>query len=257
MTEAYFSRMTLKRHAAAVAPLISELVPDNAGKAMAVGHRLMWSVMPEAFQAEQRQGESPFLWRAAEPGKFYMLGPRPIDDCPFFRIETKPYQPNLASGDRVSFDLRVNATAHRTVGVRTDGRAQRRRVDVAMDHMRAQESQGMHPGTRAARREPAAKTAAEDWLKVRESRDGYRLEGLELLSYHIEFASPSRGKLRTRRRARPSGRSRRRRSRAFPSTGSDWFWPRQGVWLWADAASPRPVIRAVPGALRPCGTRGR
>lgn len=187
MTEAYFSRMTLKRHAAAVAPLISELVPDNAGKAMAVGHRLMWSVMPEAFQAEQRQGESPFLWRAAEPGKFYMLGPRPIDDCPFFRIETKPYQPNLASGDRVSFDLRVNATAHRTVGVRTDGRAQRRRVDVAMDHMRAQESQGMHPGTRAARREPAAKTAAEDWLKVRESRDGYRLEGLELLSYHIEL----------------------------------------------------------------------
>jgi len=186
MTEPHFSRMTLKRDAAVVAPLIDALAPTDDGQAMAITHRLMWTVMPKAFQDQRRSGESPFLWRAAERDKYYLLGPRPVDDSPFFRIETKPYRPDLAPGDRLAFDLRVNATTNRKTGVGADGRADRQRVDVAIDRLHAEEAEGATPASRAARRELAARTAAEEWLRARQTRDGYRLEALKLAGYHVE-----------------------------------------------------------------------
>jgi CRISPR system Cascade subunit CasE len=36
------------------------------------------------------------------------------------------------------------------------------------------------------RREPAARAAAEEWLKARETRDGYRLAALKLVGYRVE-----------------------------------------------------------------------
>jgi CRISPR system Cascade subunit CasE len=140
MSETHFTRLTLKRDPAAVAPLISVLTPADAGQAMATAHRLMLTVMPEAFRDQRCCGESPFLWRAAGRDKYYMLGPRPVDASPFFRIETKPYRPELSPGDRLVFDLRVNATANRKTGVGADGRAERQRVDVTIDRLHAEEA---------------------------------------------------------------------------------------------------------------------
>jgi len=186
MSETHFTRLTLKRDAAAVAPLIGVLAPADAGQAMATAHRLMWTIMPEAFQDQRRCGESPFLWRAAGQDKYYVLGPRPVDDSPFFRIETKPYRPELSPGDRLAFDLRVNATANRKTGVGADGGAERQRVDVAIDRLHAEEARGATAATRAMRREPAARAAVEEWLKARETRDGYRLAELKLVGYRVE-----------------------------------------------------------------------
>jgi CRISPR system Cascade subunit CasE len=195
MNEAYFSRLTLKRNAASLAPLIGALVPEDAGEAMAIMHRLMWTVMPEAARAHQSDGESRFLWRAADRDKVYLLGPRPVDESPFFRIETKPYRPDFDIGHRLVFDLRVNATANRKVGIDPEGRAKRQRVDVAIDRLHAEEARGATTA-RAVRRDVAAKSAAEDWLTSRQEHDGYRLEKLNLVGYHVETLP--------RRRRRPA-----------------------------------------------------
>ena len=182
----FFTRLTLKRDTAAIAPLIETLAPADTGQSMAVAHRLMWSTMPETVQRDHCRGERPFLWRAAERTRFYMLGPKPVDESPFFRIETKPYQPRLVPGDRLSFDLRVNATANRKTGVGADGRAERRRVDVAMDRMCAEE-RGATTAGRGERRESAGQAAAAEWLTARGQRDGYRLEAMRLAGYRPEM----------------------------------------------------------------------
>lgn len=109
-----------------------------------------------------------------------------MDASPFFRTETKPYRPELSPGDRLAFDLRVNATANRKTGVGADGRAERQRVDVTIDRLDAEEARGATAATRAMRREPAARAAAEEWLKARETRDGYRLAALKLVGYRVE-----------------------------------------------------------------------
>jgi CRISPR associated protein len=120
--EFWFTRLTLKRDSGTVAPLIAVLAPDDGGEAMSTIHRLMWSVMPEAQQrrwdraAPERPARAPFLWREAhEARRYYLLGPRPVENSPYFKIETKPFSLALSPGDRLSFDLRVHATVDREI----------------------------------------------------------------------------------------------------------------------------------------------
>ena len=194
MTEAWFSRLTLKRDSAAVAPLIDLLAPRDGGEAMATAHRLMWSVMPEEVRlcwdsgAVPRQAGGAFLWREDEPGrKFYLLGPRPVPESPYFQIETKSFDPVLAAGDWLAFDLRLNATVAFKVGEDENGRAKRKQLDVALGRLLADEREGTGDrGARAGRRLPSAEAAARDWLTRQGERDGFRLVGLTLAAYRVE-----------------------------------------------------------------------
>jgi len=195
---AWFTRLTLKRDDAAIAPLIQELAPIEDGAAMTVAHRLMWTVAaPEtraAFDRDNpgRTGRAAFLWREAEAGrKFYMLGPRPVEDSPFFRIETKPFAPAFRSGDRLAFELRVNPTVAR--GGNADARGRSKRSDVVMDRMRREEAAGADPRARAGRRLKTAEAAAEEWLRRVGARDGFSPDGLTLEAYRVETL-PRRGR---------------------------------------------------------------
>jgi CRISPR system Cascade subunit CasE len=196
--EAWFTRLTLKRDDAAIAPLLQELAPADSGAAMTIGHRLMWSVIPAETRAlydrasSERPETAAFLWRESETArKFYLLGPRPLDHSPFFRIETKPYAPDFRRGDRLAFDLRVNATVARKGNVDTKGRS--RRSDVAMDRMRAEEAAGSDIGGRAERRLNAAENAAAEWLQRIGERDGFALKAVRLEAYRVETL-PRRGR---------------------------------------------------------------
>jgi CRISPR system Cascade subunit CasE len=197
---AWFTRLTLKREDAAISPLIQELAPSDGGAAMAIGHRLLWSVIDSDTRALhdrdniERPGTAAFLWREAEAGhKFYMLGPRPAEESPFFRIETKPFAPDFHVGDRLAFDLRVNAT----IAHKGDGESRSRRSDVAMDRMRAEEaaatSEGADIGSRAQRRLKTAGAAIAEWLRRIGERDGFRLVALQLEAYRVETL-PRRGR---------------------------------------------------------------
>ena len=62
----HFSRVTLNRHAAAVAPLAQVLMPEDAGDAAFVHHRLLWTLFAKGedkpMQADPTD-RAPFLWR--------------------------------------------------------------------------------------------------------------------------------------------------------------------------------------------------
>ena len=200
--EVWFTRLTLKRDDAAIAPLLQELAPANSGAAMTTGHRLMWSVIPPETRAlhdraaPDRPEAAAFLWREAETGrKFYLLGPRPLEHSPFFRIETKPYAPDFRPGHRLVFDLRVNATVARKGDAHAKGRS--RRSDVAMDRMRAEEAAAFAAGVeipgRAERRLDAAESAAAEWLLRIGARDGFAPIALRLEAYRVETL-PRRGR---------------------------------------------------------------
>lgn len=86
-------------------------------------HRLFWDLFSDGQGDQQRRD---FLFReerAVEqlprPGKcradpvYYVLSGKEPSANPLFEVETKPYQPRLAAGDRLSFKLRVNAVVSR------------------------------------------------------------------------------------------------------------------------------------------------
>lgn len=194
---AWFTRLTLRGDDAAVASLIQELARSDPGASMTVGHRLMWTVAAPDTRAAfdqnnpDRTERSAFLWREAETGhKFYMLGPRPAEHSPFFRIETKLYAPAFHFGDRFAFELRVNPTVARKNDFHSRGRS--KRSDVVMDRMRNEEAEGADRKARARRRLAAAEGAAAEWLARVGVRDGFSLRGLKLDAYRVETL-PRRG----------------------------------------------------------------
>jgi CRISPR system Cascade subunit CasE len=190
----WFTRLVLKRSAANVAPLVNILAPSDGGAAMTTTHRLMWSAMPPEIQARwDRANPSPetraaFLWREADRGgKYYLLGPRPVHESPWFEIATKPFDPMFVAGDRLSFDLRVNATVERKIAAGESGRSNRMRIDVAMDFMlREEHNLALDRGTRADRRLPSAEAAVRTWLENIGERDGFRIVSTRLAAYRVE-----------------------------------------------------------------------
>lgn len=191
MSELHLSRLTLRRDAKAVAPLIAVLNPDQPGARISIDHRLLWTVMPSAEAdgiAADPDGTAPrFLWRRdGDLSRYFVLGPKPADGSPFFDIETRPFAPDLSAGDRLAFQLRVNATVNRKVGTGPDGRALRRRCDVTMDLIRSEEEAATAPRPRARLRDALADVAARDWLSRQGEANGFTLTAVQVDSYTVE-----------------------------------------------------------------------
>lgn len=158
--------------------------------------------MPQALQQAGKPGrqdggdKAAFLWREAElPNSWYLLGPMPRLDSPFFEVdEPKPYGLSVQAGARLSFDLVVNATVNRLVDP-AKGRAGRKRCDVVMDALKAEERVGATPGDRAARRQITAARALSAWLSQQGDRNGFSLDGFDLVSYRtVEIDRPRVGR---------------------------------------------------------------
>ena len=197
----YFSRLTLRRDAEDIKPLIQVLQPSKSSDRLAVDHRLIWTVIPPDVRTEVEQSrtdgtpKSAFLWRAGrQRGRYYLLGPKPLQDSPFFTIETKPFEPALSPGDRLAFDLLLNATVDRKVGVDGRGKAIRQRCDVAMDLLKAEAKVD-----RAEARMSLAKEAACNWLTTRAEECGFHLDldKLTLEGYRAERFARRGGKFGT------------------------------------------------------------
>lgn len=155
MSAPYLIRATLRRDGglSAIAPL---LLPDGAGAKVGAAHRLVWVLFGQVA-AQKRD----FLWRQIGPGRFLILGERePEDPHGLFDVECKPFAPVLSAGQRIRFDLRVNATisAARGQGVRG------RREGLLAHHLRAVPPSG---------RQEAARGAALGWLTRQGERDGF------------------------------------------------------------------------------------
>ena len=121
----------------------------------------------------------------------------------FKPIETKPYQPLLSSGDRLSFVLRANATKDRrsrpdenTVAGTKRKPTRDKRVDVVMHTMKERGIKGGNTGieSRSGLRMEIAREAASSWIMAQGERRGFEVTNLVVEDYRV--SSVSRGRKR-------------------------------------------------------------
>ena len=191
-SDLWFTRATIRRQAPDVAPLINTLLnEDDEGRRLNTTHRLLWTLMPEDIRnstppSPERANRAAFLWRTAPDrsgaSSWYLLGPRPREDSAFFEVETKPWAPYFSQGDRLAFDITVNATVNRMVDP-ARGRDGRKRADVVMDAIQGTErTQGVKT-PRALLRSTLAEEALRSWWTTQGGRNGFAATALNLVSY--------------------------------------------------------------------------
>ena len=150
MTELFLSRARLRRDTGAVAALARLLVPEGAGPRVAATHRLVWALF-----ADTPDRQRDFLWREEAPGQFMILSARPPAALDLFEVDSKPFAPCLAAGDRLGFALRANAVIARAEAPGRRGK----RHDVVMDALRH-----VPEGQRAAARLGVVVDTGRGWL---------------------------------------------------------------------------------------------
>jgi len=199
MTELYLSRATLNADFDLLGPI---LFPDDPAHKMAIAHRLVWTLFPPDLK------ERPFLYREMAPshaqgraarGNIFILSKmEPRDERGLFRLESKPFRPDLAVGDRLMFSLRANPTVQRTEIV--DGKRKTRRFDIVMHALH-----DVPKRDRADSRPKLVRAAGLDWLAGQGERSGFRLparDAIRVDGYEQFDADPEN--------RRPKGEGRRR-----------------------------------------------
>ncbi len=124
----YFSRIRIR-------PDVRDLHLLVSGNGYGV-HQLLWKLFPGdekrsfLFREEVAREQIPFQKGVKGEPVFYMVsGSQPITDHPIFSVESKPYAPRLANGERLAFRLRANPTIAR----KEEGKKNSPRHDVVMD----------------------------------------------------------------------------------------------------------------------------
>ena len=94
-------------------------------------HRLLWDLFPdgERFLYREEMAREQLEVPNNRPLFYVLSRQKPVQENPLFDVESKPFQPSLKSGDRLSFQLRANPTIAR----RQEGKKQSSRHDVVMD----------------------------------------------------------------------------------------------------------------------------
>jgi len=170
----YLSRIRLS-HSSSAQALAPLLVPADAGLRRAAAHNLLWSVFTDGPDRTRD-----FLWREDREGDFLTLSHRPpVQSDLFFPHEVKPFEPALATGERVAFRLRANATRMKRNGPR---------VDVVMDALHAKPKE-----SRAEHRIDIARVAGTDWLSRQGVKAGFKVLQTEVEDYSVEVLPGYRG----------------------------------------------------------------
>jgi len=160
----YFSRVQLARQ-----PLDRELLRSLSCHGDAyLDHALIWKLFPGDGL------ERDFLFRrqkeADGPLSYYVVSQREPQPVPgLLSVQTKPYQPQLANGDWLRFDLRANP-----VVARKQATGNSRCHDVLMDAKRQTADEG--------KRNEAMEAAALAWLIKRAPEWGLSLRENSLMT---------------------------------------------------------------------------
>lgn len=98
----FFSRITIDAKSADPDDLVALIKGDVYSV-----HQILWRLFPE-----DRDAERDFLFRREDTSAwpfFYLVSKRkPQSITGLIRVESKPYQPELKSGQQLAFSLRVN-----------------------------------------------------------------------------------------------------------------------------------------------------
>ncbi|AUG99241.1 type I-E CRISPR-associated protein Cas6/Cse3/CasE [Prodigiosinella confusarubida] len=157
----FFSRVTLQL--AALPAVMAQKRQYAGGYA---SHQWLWQLFP---QDETRH----FLFREETLGsgnQFYLLSQQaPRQDHNLFRVETKPYQPQLRDEMALQFSLRANPVVMR----------QRQRSDVLMDAKQRARQQGVS-GDALWRHQ---QDAATQWLQQQGEQRGFTVAACRVDGY--------------------------------------------------------------------------
>lgn len=154
-----------------------QLVDDVGGLDPYEQHQALWNLFNVA--REERTDRAEFLFRTEQKDGlpvFYVLSKRqPQDRAGLWRVEAKIYKPDIQTGDRLSFKLRVNPTVARPNAKGENSK----RHDVVMD---AKKRMGWKELPEESR-PPLAHVAYEAgncWLRDREERLGCSIDSNSL-----------------------------------------------------------------------------
>lgn len=141
-------------------------------------HQALWRLFDLPPKEERTGQPAPFLFRTEQQDglpMFYVLSTqRPQDRQPLWRVEAKPFAPDLQDGDRLAFKLRANPTVARGAkGKRSQ------RHDVVMD---AKQRMGWKdlPETGRPSLAHLAYEAGACWLRDRQMRLGVQFGDADL-----------------------------------------------------------------------------
>ncbi|MEL6425864.1 MAG: type I-E CRISPR-associated protein Cas6/Cse3/CasE, partial [Pseudomonadota bacterium] len=182
----YLSRLNFVRDPS-VAALGALLEPDAPGQRLDAYHRLVWSAFADDSKADRR-----FLFRAEGRGRFLVLSHVPPVGGPLFEPpEVKLFEPNLDPGDRLSFDLKVNATRTVKTGKRTpSGTEHKVHRDIVM--------QALHGiSDRRERRMDLAQREGTAWLAGQGDKAGFDVDDA-IVSDYSTVSLPGRDMRRPR-----------------------------------------------------------
>lgn len=173
MTGWIFSRIRL-RQAPAVAALLPVIMPKSAEDRARSGHHWVWSLF-----ADGPDRARDFLWRRdTDPRQgeciFTLSARPPLDPFGLFEIDSKPFEPTLAVGDRLRFRLRVVPAASRPGAA---GSARGVRYNPVQTALAA-----LTPEERRHRRATVIPTVLGDWLAKQGAKSGFTLQRDPLLT---------------------------------------------------------------------------
>ncbi len=165
----YMSRLTLLPEQARP----SQLVQVSAGGGYRL-HQLIW----ELFDATD--GKRPFLYRQEKhqglPRLMLLSEQAPEDTRGIWRIESKPYDPKLAVGERLAFSIRLNPVVKKR-----DGQKRQHRHDLVMEQKKHLEQEGV-PREQWPAQAELARRAGVQWLTRRADGGGFRLHEGKLMA---------------------------------------------------------------------------
>ena len=150
---------------------LAQALPANAY----AEHQLVWR-----WFAEDAPGRD-FLFRREQQGHwpyFYVLSKREAVVSALWEVETRPFAPKLAPGDRLSFLLRANPVTVRKISDDPEIKT-RRRDDVVADLKKRRYPE-------KTQRPPLGEIVSEagaEWLAARAGRNGFALESLRADGY--------------------------------------------------------------------------
>lgn len=166
MTGWIFSRIRLRQISAAAA-LRSLIMPTSAQDRARAGHHWVWSLF-----ADGPDRERDFLWRRDTDPRhgeciFTLSARPPVDPFNLFDIDSKPFEPVLAMGDRLRFRLRAVPAASRPGPVGSPRGQRYNPVQAALA--------ALTPDERHQQRAELIPMVMADWLTKQGAKSGFTL----------------------------------------------------------------------------------
>lgn len=139
-------------------------------------HQMVWKLFSNS---ESRD----FIYRCDErsPQDMLVVSKQEPDNLDWVQIRTKPYQPQLEAGDKLSFKVCVNPA----VDIKQEGSKKSKRVDAIYHAI-----QNMKRNQESFVRAEIEQTKGQEWLAKRGEKFGFELNHAVVSEYQTHQVSP-------------------------------------------------------------------